>query len=160
MKIRLIATNQVKDVYSAIQKDGRYEVRFTPSGKTYTYRIGKIEIVGTEFPQQSEQDALQNNLIIYGYSSSCYKCKNPFDILTYVTFEDTFENLTYPWDKHRLNHSKSWDGTLAHMQDESIEYYPLSVIGNISILDRLMLERFSAKIKVNYSQTVKRVYPM
>lgn len=162
MKIKLTATNQIKDVYSVVERNGKYKVKFTPSGKAYTYRMENIEIIGSSKSSQPESDneKQKNELIVYHYSAPCYKCHNILDILTYITFEDTYENLTYPWNKHRLNYSKSWNGELAHMQDESIEYYPISVIGNIATLDRLLLKRFAGKVQAKYSQTVNRVYPM
>lgn len=46
------------------------------------------------------------------------------------------------------------------MQDPSIEYYGLKVIGGDSSLDEMLLKKFPNKIKMQYSKTQKRSYAM
>ncbi|PWL80537.1 MAG: hypothetical protein DBY18_04605 [Clostridia bacterium] len=46
------------------------------------------------------------------------------------------------------------------MQDPSIEYYGLNVIGDIEEFDRMLMEKYPEKIKNTYSKTKNTIYPM
>lgn len=48
----------------------------------------------------------------------------------------------------------------AHIQDSSIEYYGLKVVGDDERLDHILMKKFPDKIKSRYSKTQGRSYPM
>ena len=150
MRFRNRKDNIVKDAYS-IQEDGdKVFIKFTESGKEYTYYSNNIKILDKK-----------SSLIIYSFERECYKCKKKTLVLTYLLFDDgTDENLVFPWDKHRLNKEKSTEAYLMHMEYEYIEFYPIKVIGSDEELDYFMLKRFPDKINMKHSSTQKRTYPM
>lgn len=95
---------------------------------------------------------------VYSYTKECYKCRKPTEIITYITYADKpTEDVTFPWDMHRL--LKHQDIS-AHMKDSSIEYYGLNVIGNIKQFDYMLMKKYPDRIKKKYSQTQMRTYPM
>lgn len=63
----------------------------------------------------------------------------------------------FPWDKERLLENQD---LVAHFTDPSIEYYGLKVIGEDEKLDHILMHKFPDQIKVKYSNTQKRNYPM
>lgn len=67
------------------------------------------------------------------------------------------EDVIFPWDKERLLQNQD---IFAHFQDPSIEYYGLKVIGGNDDLEEMLLKRFPETIKMQYSKTQKRSYPM
>ena len=69
----------------------------------------------------------------------------------------TNDNVTFPWDKERLLQNQN---IMAHLQDPSIEYYGLKVIGQDEKLDQTLMQKFPQKIQVKYSRTQNRSYPM
>lgn len=150
MRFRDKRTNEIKDVYS-IEKDGwKILVKFNENGKEYTYNSSNIEII----------DELQTDVLhrIYCFEQCCYKCKQNTTIYTYIVFlDDVNKDVVFPWDKKRLLQNQN---LFAHMQDPSVEYYGLKVIGGDSSLDEMLLKKFSNKIKMQYSKTQKRSYAM
>ena len=98
-------------------------------------------------------------MIIYSFKQRCYKCNKTTEILTYLLFEND-EDLVFPWDKQRLNREKSLDATIHHMQYPEIEFYPIKVIGSDERLDNFMLKQFPTRIRMEYSNTQNRKYPM
>ena len=78
--------------------------------------------------------------------------------ITYIVFKDgTYQDVIFPWDKNRL--LKNQD-ILAHLQDPSIEYYGLKVVGEDDKLDDILMQKFPDKIKSKYSKTQGRSYQM
>lgn len=150
IKFRDKRTNTEKTAFSIRKEYGRVYIKFTEDGKEYSYYENNIELLDSE-----------SDLIIYFFEQLCYKCDENTTILTYLLFDDdTNENLVFPWDKHRLNRGKSMDAHLAHMSHPEIEFYPIKVLGYDEKLDDLMLKRFPNKIRMEYSATQKRTYPM
>lgn len=145
-------TNTKKTAFS-IRKDGnKVFVKFTEGGKEYSYFEDNIEILDSK---------PFSPLIIYSLEQPCYKCKKTTEVLTYMLFADgTNENLTFPWDKQRLNRKKSMDAHMAHMSNPDIEFYPIMVIGSDEVLDKFMLAQYPKRIRMEYSATQKRTYPM
>lgn len=95
---------------------------------------------------------------IYSIYKECYKCHKPTKIYTYIIFDDdTYDNVEYPWDKERLLINQH---LLNHMEDSSIEYYGLKVIGGDEILDKMLMEKYPNKIKNNFSFTKGYKCPM
>lgn len=65
--------------------------------------------------------------------------------------------MTFPYDYDRL--LKHQD-IVAHLQDPSIEYYGLNVIGDIMEYDHMLMEKYPERIKSVYSKTKNKTYPM
>ena len=143
-------SGEIKNVYSIEHHNEKILVRFTEKGMTYTYRPENIQII----------DELQSGGLnrIYRLEHRCYRCKQNTTVYTYIVFSDgTDEDVTFPWDKERL--LKNQDIFL-HLQDPSIEYYGLQIIGGNNMLDKILQKKFPEKIKMQYSKTQKRMYPM
>lgn len=88
---------------------------------------------------------------MYVYTKECYKCHKPTEILTYITYADKpAEDVTFPYNYGRL--LKHQD-IIAHLQDPSIEYYGLNVIGDIMEFDHMLMEKYPERIKSIYSKT-------
>jgi len=133
-----------------------------------------IEIFKLEKESKKEEKVMEHDIEnldnegisgmnVYSFKRKCYsaKCGKITEILTYIKFDDgTDEDLVYPWDKKRLNKNKSLKAEMYHMENPSIEYYPIKVIGSDDILDEMMLKKFPEKIQTKYSSTQKRKYPM
>lgn len=143
-------SKEVKNAYSIELNNEKVLVRFSEKGKTYTYNSKNIEIV------DELQEAVKNR--IYQFKQPCYKCGQTTTVYTYIVFSDNEnEDVTFPWDKERLLQNQD---IFAHLQDPSIEYYGLKVIGEDDNLDEMLLKRFPETIKVQYSKTQKRSYAM
>ena len=155
-------TGEIKTAFSARKDNDKIIVRFSKNGKEYSYFSGNIELL-EEDTEQSKSSG--NNLTlerlpftIYKYRTKCFKCHKETEILTYIIFADgTNQNVTFPWDKPRL---LEYQNIFAHMQDPSIEYYGLLVLGDYAPYDKYMLELFPDRISVQYSKTVKKSYAM
>ncbi|WP_167630203.1 hypothetical protein [Listeria valentina] len=153
MKFKNKKTNDIIDAYSIDLRGEKAYVKFNKDGREYTYFKENIEIVNCI---KKEEDA--SNLKIYKFEKNCYKCHKETTIYTYIVFDDgTNENVEYPWDKKRLLINQK---TLIHMQDPSIEYYGLKVIGDDRILDEQILNKYVDKISITYSRTQNKSYPM
>lgn len=94
----------------------------------------------------------------------CYNCKKDTEILTYIKYVDgNNEDLTFPWNKHRI--LKTQD-LCAHLMDGSIEYYGIYVVGDTYLFDNnhewddMIKNVYPKNIKMMYSSTVKKSYPM
>lgn len=153
MKFRNKRTNEVKTVHSLEVRGEKVYVKFTENGKEYAYDKDNIEILlpGT---------AAENNLpfIVYKIYKQCYKCLKPTSVLTYIVFNDgTDQDVVFPWNKERLLENQDIE---AHIQDSSIEYYGLKVVGDDERLDHILMKKFPDKIKSRYSKTQGRSYPM
>lgn len=160
MKFLNKSTNEIKEAYSiTLNKSDRYDVQFVPNGKIYSYGKENVDII-----DECSKAALGHKILIYSYSNCCYRCGKNYPVYTYILWEDTYENLSYPWDKHKLNRqSKSMGKVMAHMLDESIEFYPIEVLGSNEskiALDKTLVTLFPKAIKVGYSQTIKANYVM
>jgi hypothetical protein len=94
------------------------------------------------------------------YEKQCWKCGQTTDIITYIVYESDRTSLVYPWDKIRLNEERSFERTMAHREDPDIEWYPLLVVGNDEKLHALLMKAFPDKIKIKYSKTMEKSYPM
>ncbi len=143
-------SNKVKNAYSIEANSEKVLVKFTEKGKVYTYNPENIKII-----DESQVDAANR---IYRFEQRCYQCGQNATIHTYIVFSDNLdEDVTFPWDKERLSRNQD---IFAHLQDSSIEYYGLKVIGGNPRLDEALLKKFPEKIKMKYSKTQKRSYPM
>ena len=49
---------------------------------------------------------------------------------------------------------------MAHLEDPSIEYYGINVIGDIEEFDFFLMEKYPDRIKNTYSKTKDKIYPM
>lgn len=143
-------TNEIKAAYSFREDEKQIYIRFSANGKEYRYFKDNIEIINCECTDLPFK--------VYALTKECYKCHHQTEILTYITFADTpNEDVCYPWDKERLLKHQN---IFAHLQDPSIEYYGLNVIGDIEEFDLMLMQKYPDKIQNKYSQTKKRTYPM
>ncbi|WP_349673850.1 hypothetical protein [Lacrimispora sp.] len=154
-------TGEIGEAYKIEKK---IHIQFTENGKEYQYDEKNIEILKDEKVEPKIQCNDKKNLIpVYSFKRKCYssKCGKITEILTYIKFDDgTDEDMVYPWDKNRLNKNKLPEAEMYHMENPSIEYYPIKVIGSDKEIDELMLKKFPEKIQTKYSGTQKRRYPM
>lgn len=153
MRFRNKRTGEIKSAYSIQVRDEKIYVKFSENGKEYGYNKDNIEVM------DEEAAALNNNsFITYMLTKRCYRCQKDTTVYTYIVFDDgTDENVVFPWDKERL--LKNQD-ICAHLQDSTIEYYGLKVVGQDEKLDRILMDQFPEKIKIMYSKTQGRAYPM
>lgn len=143
-------TNEVKTAYVFREDDARIYIKFSEGGKEYGYFKDNIEIISS--------DGGILPFKVYTLPKECYKCHCPTQILTYITFADNpKEDVCYPWNKQRL---LAHQDIFAHMQDSSIEYYGLNVIGDIEEFDFMLMGKYPDRIQNKYSQTKQRTYPM
>lgn len=150
IKFKNKKTNEIKTAYSSREDNQRIYIKFSADGKEYGYFKENIEIISSE----------KNELpfTVYSFVKECYKCHKSTEILTYITYTDApNEDVRFPWDLGRLLDHQD---IFAHMQDPSIEYYGLNVIGDIEAFDFMLMDKFPHKIQSKYSQTMKRTYPM
>lgn len=153
MKFRNKRTGEVKEVYSIKIRDEKVYVVFYEKGKEYAYRKENIEVL-----DQKEKTGKDDSFIIYKLKKQCYKCKKDTTVFTYIVFDDgTDQHVIFPWDRERLLENQN---IVAHLQDPSIEYYGLKVVGEEEELDHVLMERFPDNIKMRYSKTQDRRYPM
>lgn len=146
-----LKTGEVKSAFSYREQNELIYIKFTENGKEYSYSKKFTKIL-----DNNNKNELP--FIIYSFKRECYKCKQSTDIITYITFADgTNEDLKYPWNKERL--LKNQD-ILAHLEDPSIEYYGLNVIGDNENYDKLLMNKYPDKIKLEYSKTQNSKYPM
>lgn len=154
-------TGEIGEAYKIEKK---VHIQFTESGKEYLYDEKNIEVLEDEVVESKVQENdKKNQMLVYSFKRKCYsaKCGKITEILTYIKFDDgTNEDLTFPWDKKRLNENKSSEDEMYHMMNPSIEYYPINVIGSDKELDKIMLKVFPERIHMEYSSTQKRKYPM
>lgn len=150
---QIIKTGEIKQAYSIEQRDKKVFVRFTKNGKEYGYAETSIEII--------ENKVENTQLLVYSLERTCSKCGETTEILTYLLYDDgTDENLIFPWEKERLNRTKTLECELLHMQNPDIEYYPIKVIGADRKFDRLLMKHYPERIRKEYSGTQKRKYAM
>lgn len=149
IKFQNIGTNEIKTAYS-VEINGEWAyVRFSENGKIYKYCADNIEVLNA--PQT-------NDLVIYTFTKECWKCHQTTEILTYITYMDNpYESAVFPWDKPRF---LMYQDIMSHMEDSSIEYYGLNVIGTVEEFDSKLMKKYPDKIKVMYSKTEDRKYPM
>lgn len=151
MKFLNKRTNEIKEAYSIEIKNDKVHVKFNANGKEYTYNKKNIEILNEEIKKEED-------FIIYKLTKKCYKCQKTTTIYTYIIFDDkTKQDVVFPWDKERLLKNQH---TLAHLQDPSIEYYGLKVVGEDKKRDNILMKKFPDKIQVKYSKTMGASYPM
>lgn len=126
-------------------------MRFSEHGKEYGYAPSSLDLLD---PAQPSPPSFR----VYRLEKPCYRCGKSTSVYTYIKFDDgSNEDLVFPWDKPRLLEHQD---LFAHLQDPSIEYYGLKVIGEDEALDRLLMEQFPQKIQPRYSKVQKRTYPM
>lgn len=153
MKFRDKRKNEVKKAYSIEIRDGKAYITFVENGKEYTYYEDNIDIM-----QPISTKDNNTPFKVYKLKKRCYRCHKETTIYTYIIFDDgTYENVEYPWDKQRLLKNQN---LFAHLQDPSIEYYGLLVIGDDERLDQMLMNQYPDQIKVKYSKTQGRRYPM
>lgn len=150
IKFKNKKTGEIKNAYSLRETEDRLYIKFTADGKEYGYLKNNIQILNT--PQA------QLMCSVYAYTKECYRCHMPTEILTYITYrESPNEDVVYPYDFDRLIRSQN---IVAHLQDPTIEYYGINVVGDIEDFDRILAEEYPARIKEVYSGTQKRNYLM
>lgn len=151
IKFKNLATNEIKEAYSIEEKSQAFSIKFTENGRAYNYSKNNIEII-------ADDTSTDMPLYIYSIKKQCWKCGNEIELFTYIMHMDNpKESVVYPWDKHRLLKMQNlW----AHMFDPSIEYYGLYVIGDDEILDKKLMNKYPDKIKMQYSKTIDKSYPM
>lgn len=150
----------MKSAFSATEQGDKVIVRFTDGGKEYAYHKDNIEIV-SNLNNSFECDKGDLPFRVYTFKKECYRCHRETDIITYIKFIDNdYEDLVYPWDKHRLMKTQSLQHLLAHMKDPTIEYYSLIILGDCQEFDDMLIRKFPDKISVQYSATTKTLYPM
>lgn len=147
-------TNEIKTAYSVVATDKKVYIKFSENGREYAFNPDNVEVI-----EKSQDASEQGNFHrIYKFDRQCYTCKKSTAIYTYIIFSDgTDEDVVFPWNKKRLLKNQN---IIAHLQDPSIEYYGLNVIGSDEKLDDLLQKKFPENIKVLYSKTQKRRYPM
>ncbi len=148
IKFKNLKTDEIKTAFSFREENEKVFIRFSEHGKEYGYSKNNIHIIIAEN---------QLPFRVYSYTKNCYRCHNPTEILTYITYADNNEDIVFPCDFNRL--LKEQD-IIAHLKDPSIEYYGLSVIGDIEEYDLQLMEKYSERIKSTYSHTQRNVYPM
>ena len=152
IKFKMIKTGEIKTAYSATPLDDKIIIKFSEKGKEYSYFKSNIELI------EDKTVVSKKPLIVYAYNDICYKCHKETEILTYIIFDDnTFESLTFPWDKIRLLKNQNID---MHMLDSSIEYYGLLTIGDYPVFDNILKAKYPDRFDEIYSQTVRRKYMM
>lgn len=153
MQFRDKRNNEIKEAYSIEIRDKKAYIKFAENGKEYAYYEDNIEII-----KSLNDESKRLPFKIYKLRKRCYRCHKDTTIYTYIVFNDgTNENVEYPWDKIRLLENQN---LMAHLQDPSIEYYGLLVIGDDERLDELIMNHYPDRIKVKYSKTQGRSYPM
>ncbi len=147
MKFMLNKTKEVKEAVSITQEGEQVAIQFSENGKVYRYFKSNITLLEE-----------QNPLAIYALEKDCYRCGKSTTVYTYLIFsDDTGEGVTYPWDQERLLRNQN---VLAHIMDESIEYYGLDIVGTDDRLDRLLEKKYPKRIQKKYSATTKTSYYM
>lgn len=142
--------NEIKIAFFSREDEEKIYVKFTSDGKEYGYFRKNIEII----PFTNYQLPFH----VYTYQKECYKCHKRTEIITYITYiNKPDKDVTFPWKKRRLLRHQN---ILAHLEDPSIEYYGINVIGDIEKFDNMLAEKFPDKIKKTYSKTQNRKYPM
>lgn len=153
-------TGELKNAFSVKENDEKMLIKFSEDGKEYAYNKDNIEVINEENNTQI-RDISKLPFRIYTFKKQCYKCHRNTDIITYIKFSDgKNEDITYPWDKKRLIKTQSFQHLLAHMQDPSIEYYTIMIVGDCKKYDDILMEKFPNKVSVQYSATTKTSYPM
>lgn len=166
-KIMISATAEVKNTFSIEETETKFNVQFTKNGKSYPYNKTSIEILevnttnnnhtimSTSPPSNVTPLKHSNNTLVYSLRFSCYRCGQQHETKTYIVYTGTTENVEFPWNKSELNKRKTWEHSLAHMADETIEYYGLECLGDNLALDAKFAKHFP-EIKQAYSQTTKQ----
>lgn len=137
IKFKNRKTGEIKTAFSLREEGEKTYIKFSKDGKEYGYFRNNIEII----PPDSDKLPFR----VYVYTKECYKCHKPTEILTYITYADKpTENVTFPYDYDRLLQHQN---IVAHLQDPSIEYYGLNVIGDIKEFDHMLMEKYPERIK-------------
>ena len=153
MRFRNKRTEEIKNAYSLEIRGDKACVRFTENGKEYAYNKDNIEVL-----DETGAEPNSRSFTVYRLNKSCYKCGKTPSVLTYIVFsDDTNEDVTFPWDKKRLLKNQN---VFAHIQDPSIEYYGLKIVGDDDTLDQLIMQKYPSKIQTRYSKTQMRSYAM
>lgn len=150
IKFKNLKTGEIKTAFSLREDGEKTYIKFSSNGTEYGYFKSNIEIITSDINQLPFR--------VYVYTKDCYKCHKPTEILTYITYADKpAENVMFPCDYDRLFEHQN---IVAHLQDPSIEYYGINVIGDIEEFDHLLMEKYPDRIKNTYSKTKNKIYPM
>lgn len=150
IKFKNRKTGESKTAFSLREEGEKTYIKFSKDGKEYGYFRNNIEII----PPDSGKLPFR----VYVYTKECYKCHKSTEILTYITYADKpSEDVIFPYDYSRL---LNYQNIAAHLQDPSIEYYGLNVIGDIKKFDHMLMEKYPERIKNIYSKTKNESYPM
>ena len=144
-------TGEEKQAYSLEFEKDRVVVKFSKGGKAYYYHKDNIRVIEEKI---TEPDI---SFKVYAYLRLCYNCNKYTTILTYIILSDDEYSLTFPWDKEALLKRQY---ILNHIDDPSIEYYGLRVLGNYKKFDDIMIRLFPDRIANRYSKTTDSIYAM
>lgn len=148
-----LKTGEIKTAFSFRIAGEKTYIIFTEGGKEYGYFSTNIKI--------HSEDTSSLPFKVYSFKKECYRCHRDTNILTYITFSDEpTEDLNYPWDKNRLMKSQSIEQVFAHMEDPTIEYYGLNVVGDNPEYDKMLLQKYPRQFKNIFSQTAGSTYLM
>ena len=150
IKFKIVKTGEIKTAFSLREEGEKIYIRFSLDGREYGYNKNNIEDI--------DSDATVLPFRAYTYATDCYRCHKQTEILTYITYADIpTDDVVFPCDFERL--MKHQD-IFAHLQDPSIEYYGINVIGDVEEFDHMLMEKYPERIKNIYSKTQNRIYPM
>ena len=167
VKFRDLKNSRINEAFSLHYDENYCFVTFYKGGKSYRYKKENIEVIvensDKAIIKQDKNIPKDFEVIVYNYKKPCWKCGERTEIYTYVVFCNRspdiecndFENVTYPYNKPSL--LKGAD-TWSHLEDPRHEYYGCAIIGEIPVLDKVMEEQYSGKIKPMYSNVVKETY--
>ena len=150
IKFKNVKTGEIKTASSLREEGEKIYIRFSLDGKEYGYNKNNIEVI--------DSDATELPFRVYTYAKDCYRCHKQTEILTYITYVDIpTDDVLFPCDYDRINKHQN---IFAHMQDPSIEYYGINVIGDIEEFDYMLMGKYPDRIKNCYSKTKNKIYPM
>lgn len=148
-----LKTGEVKTAFSFRLDEEKTYITFTEGGKEYGYSSANIKI--------HDEDISSLPFKVYAFKKECHSCHRNTNILTYITFsDDTADDVVYPWDKNRLQKCQSIEHVLAHMEDPTIEYYGLNVVGDNPEYDKILLQKYPRQFKNVFIRQVDRTYLM
>ena len=170
-------TGQIKFPKRVFQKADKnlYYVQFPNNDKIYSFNKKNVEFLSGEeeieylekkdrrINQEVNSDIREirdGDILVYAIERECYKCHKMTEVMTYIVYADTYENLLYPWDLKRLNEEKTVGLATLHMAYKPVEFYPIGVLGANERLDQKLMRAFPDRIENRWSKTQGRNYAM
>lgn len=147
-------TGKIQNAYSIRTEGNKTYVKFSAQGTEYAYNSENITEISEDVTEIKTNDTFP--LILYSYTKECWKCHKEISVYTYIVFSDgTFESASFPWDKKRaLQHQDIF----SHLQDPSIEYYGVSIVGMVPQFDTILLQKYPNIFSMQYSNTTHSYY--